>query len=134
MICYIDHGGTKSTYPKCASCGLPGHSADNCFLLINFCIAQALAAQHPEVVRKIKAAYKQFRLNARSITPCKATIKQIIAFLDLPTTDDMHILIELKAPDVSDFIAFSTAKWVRLSSSTDTKLGTLPLHNHLCIR
>jgi hypothetical protein len=104
MVCYIDRGGTKSTYPKCDTCGLARNSAEKCFPLINLCIAQTLASQHPEVVRKIKAAYKQFPRNARSRTPRKATVKQIVAFLDLPTTEDMLVLEDAPLSDASDFV------------------------------
>jgi hypothetical protein len=103
MVCYINRGGTKSMNPMCKACGLPGHSADKCCPLICFCIVQSLAVQHPEVIRKIKAAYKQFPRNAQSHTPHKATVKQIVAFLYLPTTEDMPVLDEPEAPDVSDF-------------------------------
>jgi hypothetical protein len=64
MVCYINRGSSKSNYPKCEACGMAGHTAEKCYPLINFCIAQALASQHPDVVRKIKAAYKQFPRNA----------------------------------------------------------------------
>jgi hypothetical protein len=104
MVCYVDRGERKSTYPKCEACGLLGHSIDKCFSLTNFAIAQAISAQQPKVVRKIKAAYKQFPRTARpSRTPRKATVKQIVAFLDLPTMDDMPLPIESPALDVSDF-------------------------------
>jgi hypothetical protein len=96
LVCYVDSGARKSKYPKCEACGLPGHSIDKCFPLTNFAIAQALAAQHPEVVRKIKTAYKQFPRTDRSCTPRKATVKQIVAFLDLPTAEDMPFLSHRK--------------------------------------
>jgi hypothetical protein len=93
MVCYIDRGGSKSNYLKCEACGLAGHTAEKCNPLIFFCIAQALASQHPDVVRKIKAAYKQFTRNARTRTPRKATVKQIVAFLDLPAIEDIPISV-----------------------------------------
>jgi hypothetical protein len=104
MFCYIDRGGSKSNYPKCEACGLAGHTAEKCFPLIIFCISQALASQHPDVVRKIKAAYKQFPRNARTRTPRKATVKQIVAFLDLPAVEDVSISDDSTTPHVSDFV------------------------------
>jgi hypothetical protein len=88
MVCYVDRGGTSSTYPKCEACGLHGHKAETCHPLVNYCVAQAMVAQHPDLVRRIKAAYKQFPRNARSRTPRKVAVKQLVAVLDLPTTFD----------------------------------------------
>jgi hypothetical protein len=57
-ICYVDRGGTSSTYSKCESCGLIWHTADTCHPLVNYCVAQAMVAQQPDLVRRIKASYK----------------------------------------------------------------------------
>jgi hypothetical protein len=83
---------------------LAGHSAKKCPPLINFVIAQALAAQHPDVVQKIKAAYKQFPRHQRSRTPRKATINQIVASLDLPTLEDMPVLEVTDTDDASNYV------------------------------
>jgi hypothetical protein len=88
MVCCVDRGGTSSTYPKCEACGLPGNKAETCHPLVNYCVAQAMVAQHPDLVRRIKAAYKQFSQNTRYRTPRKATGKQLVAVLNLPTTFD----------------------------------------------
>jgi hypothetical protein len=104
LVCYVDSGARKSNYTKCEACGLSGHSIDKCFPLINFAIAQALAAQHPEVVRKIKSAYKQSPRTARSRTPRKATVKHIFAFLDLPTTEDIPLPVAPEDSAVSDLV------------------------------
>jgi hypothetical protein len=37
-------------------------------------------------------------------TPRKATLNQIVAFFYLPTTEDMPVLDEPEALDVSDFV------------------------------
>jgi hypothetical protein len=58
VVCYVDRKTKNGTYPKCVACGLPGHSIDQCHPLINFCLAGALASQHPDSVRKIQATYK----------------------------------------------------------------------------
>jgi hypothetical protein len=71
MVCYGDHGGTSSTYPKCEACGLPGHKAETCNPLVNYCVVPAMVAQHPDLVRRTKAAYKQFPRSARSRTPAR---------------------------------------------------------------
>jgi hypothetical protein len=84
MVCYVDRGSVTSSYPKGEACGLPGHKAETCHPLVNFCVAQAMAAQHPDLVRRIKAAYKQFPRNQRARTPRKATVKQLVTVLDLP--------------------------------------------------
>jgi hypothetical protein len=104
MVCYINRGDSKSTYPKCEACGLAGHAAEKCYPLIFFCIAQAFASQHPDVLRKIKASYKQFPCNARTRTPRKVTVKQIVAFLDPPAVKDIPVPIESSAQHVSDFV------------------------------
>jgi hypothetical protein len=103
-----------------------------CYTLVNFCIAQELASQHPELVRKIKAACKQFPRNARSCTPRKATIKQIVAFFDLPTTEDMPVLDDAPVSDASVsshtwillILNFAAVKWDLHWSPTRTSLGT----------
>jgi hypothetical protein len=89
MVWYVNRGGSSSTYPKCAACGLPGHKIDQCHPLINHCLVQALAYQHPELIKRIKAAYTQFPRNARKKTPRKATVKQVVAILEIPSVEDM---------------------------------------------
>jgi hypothetical protein len=59
-VCYVDRKTNNESYPKCADCGLPGHSITQCHPLINFCLAQVLSLHHPGIVHKIKAMYKQF--------------------------------------------------------------------------
>jgi hypothetical protein len=89
MVCYVDRRGFAKTYPKCADCGLPGRTIEKCDPLINYCLAQALAAQHPDVVKRIKASYKQFLDHARSWMPHDATVKQLVAYLDIPDFDQL---------------------------------------------
>jgi hypothetical protein len=60
IVCYFDRGSQKGSYPECIACGLPGQNMDKCHPLVNFCLSQALAAQHPDIVKHIKAAYAQF--------------------------------------------------------------------------
>jgi hypothetical protein len=55
---------------------------DKCHPLINHCIAQALAVQHPEIVKQIKATCKMFPCSARGLPSRPATITQLIADLD----------------------------------------------------
>jgi hypothetical protein len=84
VICYVDRKArTDSVYPKCIPCGLPGHAIEKCHPLINHCIAQALAAQHPEIVKRIKATCKMFPRSSRGRPTHPATITQLIAELDL---------------------------------------------------
>jgi hypothetical protein len=75
VICYVDGGTSKSAYPKCSACGLPGHKIEQCHPLINFCLVQALAAQHPDNVKRIKVDYTQFPRNARSRKPRTSSFK-----------------------------------------------------------
>jgi hypothetical protein len=83
-ICFVDQKARPdSAYPKCIACGLPGHTIDKCHPLINHCIAQALAAQHPEIVKRIKATCKMFPRSTRGRPSRPATIIQLIANLDL---------------------------------------------------
>jgi hypothetical protein len=49
MVCYVDRGGTSSTYPKCEACGFPGHKAETCHPLVNYFVDQAMVAQHPDL-------------------------------------------------------------------------------------
>jgi hypothetical protein len=58
MVCYVDLSGTSSTYPKCEACGLPGHKVEIFYPLVNYCVAQTMVAQQPDLVSHIKAAYK----------------------------------------------------------------------------
>jgi hypothetical protein len=89
IMCYADRGSKKSSYPKCTACGLPGHTLEQCNPLVNFCLAQALAAQHPDIVKHIKAAYAQFpRLN-RSRPPRVSSVKQLVSLLDLPPEESI---------------------------------------------
>jgi hypothetical protein len=60
IVCYFDRGSQKGSYPECIACGLPGQNMDKCHPLVNFCLSQALAAQHLDIVKHIKAAYAQF--------------------------------------------------------------------------
>jgi hypothetical protein len=74
---------SDTNYPKCLGCGLPGHSMEKCYPLINHCIAQTMAAQHPGIVKRIKVAYKQLPRTSCS-RPCRpATVKQLVAELQL---------------------------------------------------
>jgi hypothetical protein len=73
IICYVAAGASKSTFPKCAACGLPGHRQDQCHPLVNFCLAQALAERHPELVKRIKAAYKLFPRSSRTRAPATSS-------------------------------------------------------------
>jgi hypothetical protein len=82
-ICYDRKARPNSVYPKCIACGLPGHTIEKCHPLINHCIAQALAAQHPEIVKRIKATCKMFPRSARGRPARPATVTQLIAELDL---------------------------------------------------
>jgi hypothetical protein len=84
VICYVDGGTSKSAYPKCSACGLPGHKIEQCHPLINFCLVQVLAAQHPDIVKRIKAAYTQFPRNTRSRKPRTSSVKELVSMLDLP--------------------------------------------------
>jgi hypothetical protein len=105
MVCYVDSGGPKSDYPKCDAYGLPGHTSEQCHSLINYFVAQATVTQHPEMVKWIKAAYKKFPGHVRSRTPKKATVNHIVAFLDLPTTEDMPVLdSNMPVSPADDFI------------------------------
>jgi hypothetical protein len=88
MVCYVDRGGTSSTHPKCEACCFPGHEAETYHPLVKYCVDQAMVAQHPDLVRFIKAAYTQFTSIIRSHTPHKETVKQFMSVLDLPTTFD----------------------------------------------
>jgi hypothetical protein len=89
IVFYVDHGSKKSSYPKCTSCGLPGHTLEQCQPLVNFCLAQALAAQHPDIVKRIKATYAQFLRSNRSRPPRFSSIKQLVSLLDLPPEDSI---------------------------------------------
>jgi hypothetical protein len=103
----VDHGGASSTYPKCEACGLTGHKADQCHPLVNYCVAQAMIAQHPDLVRHITAAYKKFPRHVRSRTPRKATVKQLVAVLDLQTfgeTSPDPIIAALTPDDSTNFV------------------------------
>jgi hypothetical protein len=53
--------------------GLPGHSIDKCVPLINFAIAQALAAQHPEVVRSQNQNCRQTIISSKCML-CSLTL------------------------------------------------------------
>jgi hypothetical protein len=138
MVCYVDSGARKSNYPKSEACGLPGHSIDKCSPLINSVIAQALAAQHPEVVCKIKTAYKQFPRNVRSHTPRKSTIKQSVTFwTSLPRRTCIFLLNRttrhypiFSQALISTTQIYSTAKWAPHSSRIEIKHGSRPLRNH----
>jgi hypothetical protein len=56
---------------------------------VNFCLAQALAAQHPDIVKRIKAAYAQFPRSNRSRPPRVSSVKQLVSLLDLPPEDSI---------------------------------------------
>jgi hypothetical protein len=96
IICYVARGSEKGSYPKCVACGFPGHTIDKCFPLVFFCIAQALASQHPEIVKKIKATFKTFARTNRSRPPRVSSVKQLVSLLDLPPVVDT-----LVSPDPS---------------------------------
>jgi hypothetical protein len=70
------------------ACGLTGHTIDKYFPLVNFCIAQALASQHPAIVKKIKATFKTFVRTNRSRPPRVSSGKQLVSLLDLPPVVD----------------------------------------------
>jgi hypothetical protein len=66
VIYYVDRKARPdSAYPKCIACGLPGHTIDKCHPLIIHCSAQTLTAQHPKIVKRIKATCKMFPRSAR---------------------------------------------------------------------
>jgi hypothetical protein len=88
IVCYVARGNEKGSYPKCVACGLPGHTIDKCFPLVNFCIAQALASQHPAIVKKIKETFKTFARTNRSRPPRVSSVKQLVSLLDLPPMVD----------------------------------------------
>jgi hypothetical protein len=100
VVCYVDRKTNNGSYPKCVACGLPGHSIDQCHPLINFCLAGALARQHPDIVRKIQATYKLFPRTARGRPSRPPTVKQLVAALDLP----LSMLDSAEPPVVSDSI------------------------------
>jgi hypothetical protein len=70
-------------YPKCTACGLSIHYVEQCHPLVNFCLAQALYVKHPDIVRKIKADYKQFPCTARGFPSHPSTVKQLVEDLGL---------------------------------------------------
>jgi hypothetical protein len=117
MICYIDNKSRNDTsYPKCTTCGLPGHTIEQCHLLVNHCLAQALAAQRPYIVWKIKAQYKQFPCTASgkpSRLSWSATVKRFVAALDIfededPRYPQVHDTIEhICIPDLLDTNVYS---------------------------
>jgi hypothetical protein len=107
MIYYVNRGGASRTYPKCEACGLTGHKSDQCHPLVNYYVAQAMIAQHQDLVRRITAAYKKFPRHARSRTPRKATVKQLVAVLDLPTFGETlpdPVIAALTPADSTDFV------------------------------
>jgi hypothetical protein len=111
-ICYVDQARPNSVYPKCIACGLPGHTIEKCHPLINHCIAQALAAQHPEIVKRIKATCKMFPRSARGRPARPATVTQLIAELDLELGETSsegpasNSIDHLSSPDLSTPTAY----------------------------
>jgi hypothetical protein len=79
IVCYVDHDSQKGSYPKCTSCGLLGHTLEKSHPLVNFCLAQALAAQHPDIVKRSKAAYAQFPRSNCSCPPRVSSVKQLVS-------------------------------------------------------
>jgi hypothetical protein len=98
IVCYVDRGSQKSYYPKCTACGFPGHTLDKCHPLVNFCLAQALTAHHPDIVKRIKAAYAQFPRSNRSCPPRVSSVKQLVSMLDLPPEES------ISGPDDQDIM------------------------------
>jgi hypothetical protein len=90
-VCFVAGSTPKGSYPKCAACGLPGHNIDQCHPLIHFCLDQALAARHPDIVARIKTAYKQFPRSTHSKTPRFASVKQLVSVLNLPPEDEAAV-------------------------------------------
>jgi hypothetical protein len=71
MVCYVDRGGASSTYPKCEACGLPGHKADQCHPLVNYCVAQAMIASSGASLPLIRCFLGMLALERHSETACR---------------------------------------------------------------
>jgi hypothetical protein len=132
---------SKGSYLKCSACGLPGHTLDKCHPLVNFCLAHALVAQHPDIDKRIKAAYAQFPRSNSSRPPRVSSVKKLVSLLDLlpedppsdPGTKDLlhtshHIYLidtlDLSAAGVSHghtglaIISFRNRSWFPSSQET----------------
>jgi hypothetical protein len=87
IVCYVAGGAQKGTYPKCSTCGLPGHKIEQCHPLIIFSLTQALAAQHMDIVKCIKATYKLFPRTNHTRAPRIFSVKQLVSLFNLPSYD-----------------------------------------------
>jgi predicted RNA-binding Zn-ribbon protein involved in translation (DUF1610 family) len=148
IVCYVDRGSQKSSYPKCTACGLPGRTLDKCHPLVNFCLDQALTAQHPDIVKRSKAAYAQFPRSNCSCPPRVSSVKQLVSMLDLPPkdsisgTDDQNIMhsshhidlietIDLSAENVSHghsgsaIVSFQDRSWFPSSQESPAQVFKL---------
>jgi hypothetical protein len=59
---------------------------------VNFCLAQAICSQQPDLVRKIKAAYEQFPRSSRGSPTRPSTVKLLVAKLALVPQDPAALL------------------------------------------